>query len=154
MNKKIPTIAEIVVDRDPRVFPYGFFASDNAVGIGFISWFKDVDEMMGFLLKVEPVIWDYEDEELENYVNNISNIADKVKSAGLSEDLRTNFNEFVKNDFEIGWWGTFEDLLKDNNEFTQKTREDFIDMEEEGMGDKISEESIAEFIEWLKTFHC
>ena len=109
MNKKIPKIAEIVVGRDPRVFPYGFFASDNAVGIGFISWFKDVDEMMEFLLKVEPVIWDYENEELENYVNNISNIIDKVKSAGLSEDLRINFNEFVGNDFEIGWWGTFDE---------------------------------------------
>jgi hypothetical protein len=154
MGKKIPKIAEIVVGRDPREFPYGFFASDNAVGVGLISWFKDVGEMMDFLLTVEPVIWDYEDEILKDYTNHISTIADKVRSAGLSEDLRVNFNKFVENDFEIGWWGTFEDLLKDNNEFTQKTREDFIEMEKEGVGDKIPEESIEEFIEWLKTFHC
>jgi hypothetical protein len=156
MPDKIPKFAEEVIDRNPQVFPYGFFASD--MYLGFISWFKNIDEMMEFLLKTEPIIWDYEGEELENYSKAISKIAKKVKSIGLNEESRISINELVSNDFEIPWWGTFNNLLKSESEFTKNIREEFLeevlDTEDKILNNNIPEESIESFIVWLKTFRC
>ena len=154
MPDKIPKFAEEVVDRDPRVFPYGFLASDMHVGM--ISWFKDVDEMMEFLLKTEPIIWDYEGKELENYTEAISKIAKKAKSVGLNEELRISINELVSKDFIVEWWGTFDNLLKGEDKFTKNVREEFLeeslDGKDELSNNNIPEESLEDFIEWLKTF--
>jgi hypothetical protein len=154
MGEEFPEFANVVVNRDPRVFPYGLYVADMCAGIGVISWFKDVDEMMEYLLKTEPIIWDYEGETLDHYTKNILKISGEAKSSGLNEELRVSANKLVASDFEIEWWGTFDELLKGEDEITKNIREEFLDIEEGGSNSDIPDESIGAFIEWLKTFRC
>jgi len=155
MSTDFPKRATEVMDRDPRVFTYGFFSHDTGNGVGMFSWFKDVDEMMEFLLNVEPKIFDIEGESLKDYTKTISEVEKKVKSVGLNEELRSRISEYVFRDFEILWWGTFENLLKDEGDFAKERREGFLsDGEDELLNYNIPEESLEEFIEYLKTCGC
>jgi hypothetical protein len=142
----------LVTRRDPREYPYGYFSLDtvNLGGIGLISWFKDIDEMADFILKIEPLIGDDEGEDLDECQRWIAPIVNDIRREGLKESSRAEINAALGAS-QIEWWGTFDDLCSGRSDFARDTLERYFG-DDEKIPSKIPDERLDEFIEWLRTF--
>lgn len=140
------------LERDPRVACFGFHIGSSFVlgGVGVFLWFISIQDLKEHLLEVEPKGAGCEsDEELNKYQAAVKPILDHIEKEGLSSTVLTKLNEAIKDSSVIFWWGTFDDLLKGENEFTRNTLDGFLPEEREG--GLIRPDEMDEFVSYLQT---
>ena len=147
--------------RDPRQFGWGFYSKDYSTppGVGAFSWFESRDELLDYLVNMEPNIWAYGfngvDQEtftrLKTTVQEILAEADLNK--GLTDGLRRKISKEFDNG-EISWRGNFSDLHKGDDAFSETLVHEFLDSDnnEEGKPTMVTDEQIPGFIEFCKGF--
>ncbi len=115
-----------------------FHADD--VGSGAFSWFPNYEEMREFILNVLPAI--STEEQDDEYYNRINEI-EKSLSETSNEDLLVVAN-IASAPFDIRWIGTVDDLISQQNDFTETVRDHYN--ENQPIDDK------ADFISFLKDY--
>ncbi|MFC1953600.1 hypothetical protein ACFLVZ_00970 [Chloroflexota bacterium] len=152
----------IVEVRDPRQFGWGYYSKDtsNSPGVGAFSWFESLDELLNYLVNIEPNIWSYGvngvDEEtytkLKTKIQEILNKDDLKK--GLTNKLREKISTELK-EGEICWWGEFSDLYTGNDSFSRQLIGGYLGDDEEPENNEskvVTEEQIPEFLEFCRGF--
>lgn len=157
MNKEeVLELGEAATVRDPRNAPFGFFAggSSGMDGVRVFSWFTSVDELIAFLLDIEPRIYDVDEpDDLAVHKSKVSPILEKLKLTGFNDELRNEMN-VATNDFSvIDWWGNFSEITDGETEFSQNLIEHFVDPVE-GQNMVVPADKMDEFVEYLITCGC
>jgi hypothetical protein len=147
---------EVAMDRDPRKAPFGFFSGGSFVldSARVFSWFENMDELVTFLLEVEPRIYDIEDlSELAAYQAKVSPLLDRLKANGFSEGLRQEVNAAVSEFTVIDWWGKFSEITDGKTDFSRNLIENFVDPDE-GQELQVAPDQMDDFVDYLKTCGC
>lgn len=159
-NEEALKLGEVAMERDPREAPFGFYSGSASVmsdGIKVFSWFESIDELIAFLVGVEPLIYDIEEEdELAAHRAKVSPILEKLKTDGFNDALREEMNEAINEFGVIHWWGNFSEITAGETEFSKNLIEQFVDDEdiEDGHNLTIPADQMDEFVEYLKTCGC
>jgi len=104
-------------------------------------------------MEIEPRVYDLQPGEgLEEYQASIQPILNRVKTEGLSSDVLDKLNEAIRDHSIVNWWGTFNDLLKGDSEFTRDIIDRFLPEEREGSA--LQAHEMDEFVEYLKDCGC
>jgi hypothetical protein len=142
-------------ERDPRVARYGYHIGSSCVhdNVSVFLWFNSIQDLAEHLLEVEPKVFELESaDELDEYQIAVKPILGYIEKDGLSSTLLAKLNEAIKDHAVIFWWGTFDDLLKGENEFARDTLDRFLSEEQEG--GLIQPNEMDEFVDYLKEFNC
>ncbi len=116
---------KMVSTRDPRVFPWGFYAYDpnSAYGKGRFYWFTCIQELLDFITLHAPEPDDGDDcccgephdgSEACHRLKSIIEIVN-TKENVLSPELKANIT--VATGWPIPWWGTFAELCAGKDDF-------------------------------------
>jgi hypothetical protein len=148
-------IAVEAQERDPRKFSYGYNSGGSFVldSVNMFFWFDSVEHLVRHLTEIEPRVFDLEPGVgLEEYQAAVKPALDRVKKEAFSADLLEQLNEAIKEHSVVNWWGTFDQLLKGESEFTRNIIDRFLPEEREG--GSVQAEEMDDFIEYLKTCGC
>lgn len=78
-----------------------------------------------------------------------------ANASKLTDDLRVRINDVVKDEFQILWWGHFEDLCVADGEAQREMRSKYLETDEETGDDRplLDDEraGFAEFLQALET---
>lgn len=154
MNEIAMKAGEVAMDRDPRESGYGFFSGGTFVldTARVFSWFDTIDALIDFLYSVEPEIFDLEGDDLSAYQHSVKPILHRMRTEGLTDELREEFNLAAGDAFTLDWWGHFGELVEGKTEFSRNLIDSLMDSENESQSSKpILEEDMDEFVEFLKT---
>lgn len=151
MDEKLIALANLSAERDPRLAPYGLYAGGSFAldHVRVFSWFETLGELADFLLEIEPQIYGIEGDELVEYRRRVQPLVQRLKSQGFSPALRDDFNEAVKSDFILDWWGHFDELVAAKTEFAQQLVGWFLNEEEQAR--PLAADELDDFVEYLKT---
>ena len=117
-------------------------------GTGAYHWFESSKEMVKFI--EEYFCWYHPGpsgsapEQIAAEVQRIIRQGREDKIDG--EELRTRLNDYMRNMWQIAWWGTFDELCQGKAEFARDERRRFRD---EGSDKPIRETEMEDFVEYL-----
>ena len=162
-NEEALKLGEVAMERDPREAPFGFYSGSATVmtdDIKVFSWFESIDELIAFLVDVEPRIYNIDEQnELAAHRAKVSPILEKLKTDGFNDALREEMNEAINKFGVIHWWGNFSKITAGKTEFSKNLIEQFVDVVDvidvvDGRNLTIPADQMDEFIEYLKTCGC
>jgi len=138
----------VAADRDPRIGSFGCFSgsSFHIDSYRTFEWFETEQALYDHIMFIHPRVYEDigEGERLmcENKLRDVLEV-----SNNFSVEKLATVNDISKAYCCIEWWGTFEELKKDNSDFAKKIRSMMRDNESES---PISESEIDEFVEHLE----
>lgn len=154
---------EDIMDRDPRKFPFGYFAYSDAAppfggGIGGFLWASSERDAVRMLVEQDlPSHVPFRDAD-PNELAEVRKILAPVFNGDRSlMQVRKPLNKELENVVQIEWAGTFEDLTHGDDEFARKVRADFQSLSDDespatGGANPISPEELDDFVEFLTTY--
>ncbi len=140
-------ILQTAIERDPRTAGAGYLIQDRMT-ITLACWFPSEAEALSAIRDLEPWMTDDPEGCLTALGAVVGANADK-----LTEDLRNRINEVVREDFQILWWGDFEDLCVADGEVQREMRWNYLETEDEdgeGSDRALRDEERAGFAEFLQ----
>ena|SRR6185295_17724234 len=155
--------AEMISGRDPRQFPWGYYARDDcglASGSSF-CWFSSVDELLAFLVEVEPLIYldpEPEDEEDNDQLADIRNalrtVCDEYRGQpDLPPEFIGKINGVLAGLSSLQWAGKLADLSNGRgSEFARETLEAFREDEGVDIHAPVTEGELDAFVQRLSDF--
>lgn len=151
MTNSKESMADAAMERDPRSAPFGIFTGGSFAldSVRVFCWFDSLDALADYLASSLPLIYDFDDEYTSEYQERIAPLLSQIRKEGFSEGLREQFNQYVKDDYVIDWWGVFDELLENETEFARNISSGFLD--EENSTSPIESEQLDEFVEYLQT---
>jgi len=135
--------------RDPRKSSYGFLEVNTSMGVYdqyYFLWFDTIESLLTFLKEDFPI--NIDEEYFEDYLEFLSKIINSINSNGLTQENLDEFNTYNFPSSYIGWWGSFNGLIKGGNSNTTKLINTFLE-NQDGLTKEISEDNIQHFIEYL-----
>ncbi|RKT44700.1 hypothetical protein [Thiocapsa rosea] len=146
--------SELAMERDPREAKLGYFAGGSFVldSVRVFKWFSSARDLATHLIDVEPVVFEWSDEDVAPIREKLSKILGGLEEGGLTEELRAQVNAVTKGFLAIEWWGGFDDLIEGNTEFAEGIRSDYRDVEETDQQDALTSSELGGFVEFLKTY--
>jgi len=150
--------------RDPRQFGWGYFTNYSSASseVGAFSWFESLDELLDYLVNIEPKIWSdgiYGLDESKYQELKVA-VQDVPKEAYSNKRLTDGMREEISNQLEggeISWWGEFSDLCTGNGPFSRQLIDLYFKEEDDenlknGYAGVVTEEHVPGFIEFCKGF--
>jgi len=152
----------LVEERDPGKYEWGFYSKDTSTpeGVGAFSWFETLEELLKYLVNIEPRIWCYgvngvNEEKYSKLKTKIQETLDEDGlNKGLNKGLRTTISNELDNG-EISWWGRTSDLYAGRNSFSRQLIKGFVkegNKTVKGNPKIVEEDQIPEFFEFCKGF--
>lgn len=141
------------LERDPRTAPFGIFTGGSFVldSARVFMWFDSIPELAEFLLKEQPKVYEYEEEDAATYRAAMTPIVEQLKAEGFSETLRNELNKVAKPAYVVDWWGHFDEVVQARTEFAQDIVSGFLDAEAPRA---IQPDEMDDFLEYLLTCGC
>lgn len=145
--------AELIMERNPKHYSYGYFAYGDAPGgigggMGVCLWFKDYDEMEKFFIEQDLLNqgWLTEDEsDYEKILNQVKDGLKLLRSSNLDE-AKKGFdlvNQALVKRIQLAWYCSFQDVFNGKRVFDNYHAKLYKEL----LSEDYSEE---EFIEFLK----
>lgn len=139
-------IARLCARRDPRKYPIGCLtAGGNDSPAPVLQWFRDRTELSAFLHRMEPQRWGIRLDRLTTFKVRTENVFVHMDVLGPTEPLREAHNVISRPDFEIRWWGEFNDLRFGDEPLPAALRKAF-----HGRADAVADDEVEEFIGFLR----
>jgi hypothetical protein len=150
--------------RDPRENPWGYFGEDDSLvaSAGTFAWFPTREELLEALVEAEPAVYVAPgDPAFEAMRGGLARVREKALGRkGLSASLRDEANEVLRGEVQIGWWGTWEELVSGGSEFEKELRTWFRELvededeDEEGrdLAAPITAEELQVFVEFIAEY--
>lgn len=154
MNKeKAIQIGDDAMNRDPRKANYGLFSGGSSIldSVRVFMWFETIEELIHFITKAEPLIFDLDAEAIKKYEDEITPILEKVHKDGLTNQIKNQANDISSDFMIIDWWGSFSELVTVRTEFSNDLIEQFFDNWDEKQK-TLTEEHIDEFIKFIQSY--
>jgi len=160
-EQKMQVAFESACDPQPEPSGWLFYGHSDAppvmcgAGMGALYWFESSKRMVKFvedyLAWWHPAPSSMKEEQIAAEVKRI--IAEGRKEKIDGETLRTRLNEFMRNMWQIAWWGTFDELCNAKDKFPREVRADFREQESEEESDEaITAGEVRQFLEFLSTY--
>jgi hypothetical protein len=129
---------ELTHSRDPRRYPWGYFAADSLAygGAGMFQWFVDSQELTAFLIEVEPLTLDLTEDETEPVRQDVAKAVRQLVDTSPSGDfdpLLEQLDEAVGRQRNYAWLGRFDDLLRSEGEWAGDLRSTFREADTDGL---------------------
>lgn len=152
--EKAQELLERSMELDPRQAAIGIYTGGSFVldSVRVFSWFSSYEELASFLRDVQPVSYDFDEENITGYQEEIQPFLTALKTDGPTESLRTELNEAVSHTFVIDWWGSFDELRTGGSEFARWLIGSFRD-DENDVG-PIQDDEMDEFLDFLTSCGC
>ena len=118
---------KLVNERDPRVFPFGYYAYEtcSTYGRGHFRWFASEKELLDFITLVDSDSSsdDCCCDEPHDFFDSYQRLKEAIEHATgkdtiLSPELMENIN-ICGIGWKIIWWGTFRDLCAGSEDFSR-----------------------------------
>ncbi|PWG61053.1 hypothetical protein [Sediminicurvatus halobius] len=106
--------------RDPRRHPIGCVTTDGEREI--VQWFGNIPELSQFLRRMEPQRWGLAGAALIEIKAQLEAVLTRVDVFGLTEDNRLAHNRLTAPRYEVVWWGSLQELLRDPGEWPSQLR--------------------------------
>jgi len=154
MNKeKAIQIGDDAMNRDPRKANYGLFSGGSSIldSVRVFMWFETIEELIHFITKAEPLIFDLDAEAIKKYEDEITPILEKLYKDGLTNQLKNQANDISSDFMIIDWWGSFSELVTVRTEFSNDLIEQFFDNWDEKQN-TLTEEHTDEFIKFIQSY--
>lgn len=150
--EKAQELLEQAMGLDPREAAFGICTGGSFVldTVRVFCWFRSRDDLAYFLKEVQPVIYEFEDEDVGPYQAEIKPLLQTISRDELTESLRARLNETVSDIYCVDWWGTLEELQQGKTEFSRQIIGRFRD--DENNVTPIENEEIDDFLEFLITY--
>ena len=147
-------------EKDPREYPFGYFARDAYVlsGIGLFRWFASENEALrGYLDDFVELAEQAGNESYEPLEQLREFVTEALSRGDRFNELVPRLNAITSDDSVIVWCGTFLELTTSDADLPRELREYFLDPEADQIGDgdavpPIPEERIEEFIEYVQGY--
>lgn len=139
----------LVQNRDPREFGWGYFGIDNMPqsGIGLFFWFESPTELLDFITNIETQILPDSD-TVKKEIQEILKEADL--NDGLTNSLRTQINAKLV-DIEIKWWGKFSNLRSGYSKFSKEVIGSFFEsLSQDNIIKAVPDRYLPQFIEFCR----
>jgi hypothetical protein len=152
-NEKAIKLGDAAMSRDPRLANYGLFSGGSFVldSERVFMWFETIQDLVFFIKKAEPQIFELDAADIENYESQITPVLDNVQRDGLTDQLKNKINDISKDFMIIEWWGNFSELVANKSEFSKNLIEDFFEQFEEEPK-SLSEEHMDSFVEFIQSY--
>lgn len=148
--------------RKPKPGDWGFYSYLDGPpvcggGSGAFAWFDDQAAMYAYIHDyfawLPEVMWGRNDQNKE-LGPSVQAAFEDAELVGDPSRLREAFNELFEGEFQIPWWGPFDSLLRDTDEFPDEVRlsfwEDYGEGEDwEGTSPPIPAEFMDDFVEFV-----
>ena len=150
--------------RDPRESRWGYFGEDDSLvaAAGTFAWFETREDLLEALVEAEPAVnLAPDDPEFEEIRAGLASVREKaLAKKGLPAALREEANEILRGEVQIGWWGTFDALLKGKGAFESELRTWFRELvgdEDEGedgrdLAAPIAKREVEDFVEFVAEY--
>lgn len=140
-------VAEALLSRDPRRYPFGYSAKrdTDSSWVRSLFWFSSTEELASFLIFYEPEFCEDADErrDARNALKLL--LRDSRGNVELSEDIRERLNLALEPHLEIVWWGPFEDLCMGEGNFARSVLQSFREL----YPAPVAPDEIKEFVDFL-----
>ncbi len=152
-KEKAIKLGDAAMSRDPRFANYGLFSGGSFVldSERVFMWFETIQDLVFFIKKAEPQIFELDAADIENYESKITPVLDNVQRDGLTDQLKNKINDISKDFMVIEWWGNFSELVANKSEFSKNLIEDFFEQFEEEPK-SLSEEHMDSFVEFIQSY--
>jgi hypothetical protein len=162
-NLALNDVAALLLNRDPRAFPWGMFMWERRMG-GFAEflWFASQDEMAEWFTRIDLTkgwLRDASQKRGEDSLTRVRQLLAPVLSGErtIADVLALlNVELAALGLFTIDWWGTFVDLCEGDEAFPKRVRAEFrgdaIGDDIPGAVDPISHHEADGFVEFLRGF--
>ncbi len=139
------------MDRDPRTASIGIFTGGSFVldSVRVFCWFESLDALADYLARYMPTVYDFDEEYTAEYLERVKPLLAQIPRQGLTDELLASLNQAVEDDYVIDWWGSFDELVKNETEFAYCITNGFQDEGEQGR--PVQDEDMEDFIDYLKT---
>lgn len=144
--------AELTMEREPKAYPYCYFAYGDAPGgigggEGVCLWFKDYDEMERFFIEQELLNqgWLTKGEpEYEKILTEVKEGLKLLRSSNIGEAKKgfDKVNQALKNRIQLAWYCSFQDIFNGKRVFNEFHANNHKKVLAEGCSEE-------EFIEYL-----
>lgn len=151
---KAQEVLEQALELDPRLAAVGMYTGGSFVldSVRVFCWFKSHEELAFFLREVQPVSYEFDEEDIPGYQEEIQPFLNTLKANGPAESLRTQLNEAVSHTYVIDWWGTFDEMKNGRSELARQLIGYF--REDENEVGPIRDEEMDEFLDFLTSCGC
>lgn len=134
--------------RNPLSARVGYHLGDNfGCAPCAFKWFDSVGELIAHILTVELPLCDYDEDERNYFHGRLDQVLRSADDEGLTEERRDSLNQ-VDWGFTMHWWGTLQDLLSGQTEFSREILDSFS--ARNGGGRDIAPGSMPAFVEFLR----
>jgi len=120
-------------------------------GMGAFQWFKSSKEMVKFVEDyfcwVHPAPSSMDAKDIAAEVKRIIRQGREERIGG--EELRARLNDFMRNMWQIQWWGTFQELCSGGDDFALELRGAFREDESDAA---INADEVKAFAGWLSAY--
>ncbi|WP_435105261.1 hypothetical protein [Arhodomonas sp. AD133] len=118
-GKAFEDIEKLTRRRDPRRYPVGAVTSDGTREV--VQWFRNYPELQQYLVRMEPQRWGLAGADLLALKPELERALTPLAVAGPVPAVRATYNEAVAGYFTLLWWGTLDDLLAGDDDWSART---------------------------------
>lgn len=134
-------------ERSPLEYPWGYRGGSSfvlAAGPRVFQWFKSPHEMLTWIAKVEPLIWELGPEDTQKVSTACGDALQRLEAASgqIDEEIFQMAVDSLRSVMDVEWWGHFRDLCEGDSGLPVEIRREFRG--EEGEEDEELENVVAD----------